>query len=176
MASTVRELVKEIDRTRSQTSASAKDEQRVMKEMLNDPEFVVDVYAKSGVVGQYCPCEDAHDMVANIIKGAAKISTKEAEHLAKDYEFTNKDATTMVNISKEFINTYMETGRKLPLGGRETSNISISKKVKAERSNNFPKKVGVNDDGTDKYETVGDGTIPSHTSLKVYSSCPPWLK
>lgn len=176
MASTVRELVKEIDRTRSQTSASAKDETRVMKEMLNDPEFVVDVYAKSGVVGQYCPCEDAHSMVANIIKGATKVTTKEAEHLASEYEFTSKDATSMVNISKEFINTYMETGRKLSLGGREKSNISISKKVKAERSNSFPKKVGVNDDGTDKYETCGDGTIPEHNSLRVYASCPSWLK
>lgn len=176
MASTVLELVKEINETRSQTSASTKDEVRVMKAMVNDPEFVVDVYGRTGVIGQYNPCEDAHNMAANIIKGAANISAKEANELASQYEFTKQDASTLVNISKEFINTYIETGRKLPLGGRETSNISIAKKVKGERSNSFPKKVGVNDDGTDRYESVGEGMIPSHGSLRVYSSCPPWLK
>ena len=176
MASKVLELVKEIDETRSQRSASAKDELRVMRAMLNDPEFIVDVYGKSGVIGQYSPYEDAHNMAANIIKGATKMSTKEAEHLASTYEFTKQDAAAFINISKEFINTYVETGRKLPLGGRERSNISLSKKVKEERSNNFPKKVGVNNDGSDKYETCGEGTIPSHNSLRVHSSCPPWLK
>jgi hypothetical protein len=176
MSNTVIDLVTEINNTRSQTSASAKDEIRVMRAMLNDPDFVVDVYGKSGVEGQYCPYDDAHNMAANIIKGATRMSTKEAEHLAANYEFTKQDACTFIDISKEFINTYIETGRKLPLGGRERSNISISKKVKEERTNNFPKKVGVNDDGTDKYETCGEGTIPSHGSLRVHSSCPPWLK
>lgn len=176
MSSTVMELVKEINETRTQTSASNKDELKVMQAMLNDPDFVVDVYGKSGVIGQYCPYDDAHNMAANIIKGAAKISTKEAEHLAESYEFTKSDANTFINISKEFINTYVETGRKLPLGGREKSNIALSKKVKGERSNNFPKKVGVNDDGSDKYESCGEGIIPAHNSLRVHSSCPPWLK
>lgn len=176
MANTVMELIKEINETRSQTSASAKDELRVMQAMLNDSDFVVDVYGKGGVIGQYCPSDDAHNMAANIIKGATKITTKEAEHLAENYEFTKSDASTFINISKEFINTYVETGRKLPLGGREKSNIALSKKVKGERSNNFPKKVGVNDDGTDKYESCGEGVIPAHNSLRVHSSCPPWLK
>lgn len=172
----VTELVKEIDETRTQTSACAKDEIRVMKAMLNDPTFVVDVYGKSGVEGQYSPYEDAHNIVTNILKNAGNISTKEAADLSSRYEFSKQDATAFVNISKEFINTYIETGRKLPLGGRATSNISIAKKVKEERSNNFPKKVGVNDDGTDRYESYGDGIIPAHGSLKVYSSCPSWLK
>ena len=176
MANTVMELVKEINETRSQTSASAKDELRVMQAMLNDPEFVVDVYGKTGVIDQYCPYDDARGLVASIVKGATKITTKEAEHLAESYEFSKSDATTFVNISKEFINTYVETGRKLPLGGREKSNIALSKKVKGERSNNFPKKVGVNDDGTDKYESCGEGIIPAHNSLRVHSSCPAWLK
>ena len=176
MASTVMELVKEINETRTQTSASAKDELKVMQAMLNDREFVVDVYGKTGVIGQYCPSDDAHTMAANIIKGATKMTTKEAELLAENYGFTKSDANTFINISKEFINTYVETGRKLPLGGREKSNIALSKKVKGERSNNFPKKVGVNDDGTDKYESCGEGMIPTHNSLRVHSSCPPWLK
>jgi hypothetical protein len=176
MSENVKELVKEINNTRTQTSASAKDEVRVMKAMLNDPEFVVDIYGRSGVEGQYCPYEESRSMISNIIRDAAKVSAKEATELANHYKFGKQEASVMVGISKEFINTYIETGRKLPLGGRETSNISIAKKVKEERANNFPKKVGVNEDGSDKYETVDQGVIPSHTSLKVYSSCPPWLK
>ena len=176
MASTVMELIKEIDSTRSQRSSSAKDEVRVMTEMLNDSEFVVGVYNKTGLVSEYCPHDDAHAMVANIIKGATKMPHKEAEQLSAEYEFTKSDAQTFINIGKEFINTYVKTGRKLPLGGREDSNISLSRKIKEARSNNFPKKVGVNDDGSDKYEICGDGTIPAHASLRVHSSCPPWLK
>ena len=101
MANTVMELIKEIDETRSQRSASAKDETRVMQAMLNDRNFVVDVYGRNGVIDQYCPSEDAHNMVANIIKGATKVSTKEAELLSDNYEFTKNDASTFVNISKE---------------------------------------------------------------------------
>ena len=82
----------------------------------------------------------------------------------------------MVGLSKEFVNTYIETGRKLPLGGREKSNISIAKKVKKERVGNTPRKVGVNADGTDKYESTASAPIPEHGSLKVYSSCPSWVK
>ena len=47
----VRELVNEINETRTQTSASAKDEVRVMQAMLNDDSFVVDVYGNKGVKG-----------------------------------------------------------------------------------------------------------------------------
>lgn len=174
---TVRQLVNEINTTRTQTSASAKDEVRVMKAMLNEPDFKVDVYGKSGVEGSYCPYEESRMMVANIIKDATKISTKEAMDLSNEYEFGRQEATIMVGLSKEFVNTYIETGRKLPLGGREKSNISIAKKVKEERIGTTPRKVGVNSDGSNKYENVVDSKpIPEHGSLKVYSSCPAWLK
>ena len=172
----VRELINEINTTRTQASSKAKDEIRVMKAMLNEPNFKVDVYGKSGVEGQYCPYEESRIMVSNIIKNTTKISQQEAMNLANSYEFGNQESAIMVGLSKEFINTYIETGRKLPLGGREKSNISISKKIKEERVRSTPKKVGVNADGTDKYESVDGSIIPEHGSLKVYSSCPSWLK
>ena len=115
----VRELINEINTTRTQASSKAKDEVRVMKAMLNEPEFKVDVYGKSGVEGQYCPYEESRIMVSNIIKNTTKVSQQEAMSLANSYEFGNQEATIMVGLSKEFINTYIETGRKLPLGGRE---------------------------------------------------------
>jgi hypothetical protein len=171
----VKALIKEINETKTQISASAKDEQRVMRAMLNDPTFKVDIYGKGGVKGQYCPYDDARQMISSIIKDTTHMGTKEAEELASGYEFGKNEATTMINISKEFVNTYVETGRKLPLGGRADSDISIAKKVKEAKANTYPKKVGVNADGTDKYETVTEGTIPAHGSLKVYSPAPSWL-
>lgn len=172
----VRQLIAEINEARTQTSSSVKDEVRVMRAMLNDPTFKVDVWDKDGIVGQYCPYDEARAMVANIIKDTTKISNNEATDLASSYEFGNQEASIMIGISKEFINTYIETGRKLPLGGRETSDIAIAKKVKEAHTNSYPKKVGVNEDGTDKYETVDDGVVPEHGSLKVYSPTPSWLK
>ena len=176
MSTTVKQLVADINQARTQTSSSVKDEIRVMKAMLNDPTFKVDVWSKDGIEGQYCPYDEARTMVANIIKDTTKISNNEATDLASSYEFGNQEASIMIGISKEFINTYIETGRKLPLGGRETSDIAIAKKVKEAHTNSYPKKVGVNEDGTDKYETVDDGVIPEHGSLKVYSPTPSWLK
>lgn len=175
MASTVQELIKEINETRTQTSASAKDETRVMRAMLNDPEFKVNVYGKSGVEGVYSPYEEARILVSNIVRDTTKISGKEASELAQSYEFGKQESNIMIGLSKEFINTYLETGRKLPLGGRADSNISIAKKIKKERSGGFPQKVGVNSDGTDKIVTSNE-TIPEHGSLRVYSQCPSWIK
>ena len=175
--SKVMDLVNEINTTRKQTSSSAKDEVRVMQEMLNDKEFKVNVYGRTGVEGVYCPYEESRIMIGNIIKNTTKINNKEAMELANNYEFGKQESNIMVGISKEFINTYLQTGRKLPFGGRADSNISISRKVKEAKVISSPKKVGVNDDGTDKYESVSDGSItPAHGSIKVYSSCPPWLK
>lgn len=176
MAATVRELIAQINETRTQSSASAKNEVDVARAMLNDRSYVVDVYGKSGVIGQYCPSEDARGMVKNILRATTKISSKEATELADTYEFTRGDAQTQVNFSKEFINTYMQTGRKLPLGGREKSNVSLLRKVKEEKENSYPRKVGVNEDGTDKYESVSTGVIPEHESIKVMGGCPSWIK
>jgi hypothetical protein len=171
----VKELINEINTTRTQTSANAKDETRVMKAMLNDPSFKVDIWGRNGIEGQYCPYDESRTLVANIIKDATKITSKEAQDLASQYEFGRQEANIMINLSKEFINTYILTGRKINLGGRVDSNISIARKVKESRTNSFPKKVGVNEDGTDRYETVTQGNIPTHGSLKVYSSAPSWL-
>lgn len=171
----VKSLIEEINSTRTQTSANVKDENRVMRAMLNDPTFVVDVWSRDGITSQYCPYKEARNLVANIIKDTTKIPSNEANELAFQYEFGKQESDIMIGISKEFINTYIETGRKLPLGARETSNISIAKKVKESRSNSFPKKIGINEDGSDKYETVTEGNIPTHGSLKVYSPAPVWL-
>ena len=171
---TVKEVIENINASRSQVSACAKDETKVMMAMLNDPTYKVDVYGRNGVEGVYCPYEEARTMVSNIIKDTTKISRNEATELANNYEFDKQNAVIMTGLSKEFINTYIQCGRKLPLGGREDSNISIARKIKAKSGNNL-KKVGVNSDGSDKMVETSEVT-PAHGSLRVFSPCPSWLK
>lgn len=171
----VTDLVKEIDQNRSQTAASQKDEVRVMQAMLNDTTYKVGVYDKSGKKDEYCPAEDFKKMAASVVSSTTKISKDESEKLLADYEVTKSEAGTMVNISKEFINTYLGTGRKISLGGREKSNFALSKVDKEETTKRFPKKVGVSDDGKDIYEHC-EKKVPAHTSIKAHGSCPSWVE
>lgn len=171
----VQTLIAEINSNLSQTSSSQKDEVRVMKAMLNDREYIVDVYGKDGKEATYCPAEDARQMVAGIMSTAAKIPQSESEKLMEGYEFKKSDAVAMINISKEFTNTFLQTGRKLPLGGREKSNISLSLKEVEATTRSYPKKVGINADGSARYEKA-ETKVGAHQSVKVHAPCPSWVE
>lgn len=173
--SQVEQLVNEIKTGLGQCSSSRKDETRVMQTMLSDPTYEVQVYGKDGPVETYNPCKDFRAMCASIIATAANVSSVEAESMMNDYEVKKNEATAMINISKEFINTYMQTGRKLPLGARETSDISISAKRIPARVRPCPHKVGVNEDGTNRYAR-NPTTVGAHDSIRVFSPCPSWVK
>lgn len=172
---TVAELINEISTTRTQTSANAKDETKVALTMLNDPTYVVDIYGKSGVVGTYSPFEDSRSMVADIIKDATKVSTNEAQELANNYQFSKSGAQTMVNFAKEYVNTYLKTGRKLPLGCRETSNCALVLKQKEAKVNSYPVPTSVDGDGNRTYDTSASMT-PAYDTIRVIGSCPTHLK
>lgn len=171
----VESLVKEIKDGLTQKNSSQKDEVRVMQAMLNDTSFKVDVYSNNGVEGQYCPAEDFKSMVSSVVASATKISKDEAKALSENYEASKNDAATMVNISKEYINTYMHTGRKLPLGGRVDTNFFLVARDVPEKTKPCPKKVGYDEAGKAIYETPNK-TIPAHMGLKAYSSCPKWMQ
>lgn len=144
-------------------SSSRKDEVTVMRAMLNDPSYQVGVYGKEGKIGDYSPYADARKMFANIISETTKIPQAEAQELSNGYELTKSDATTMVNLSKEFVNTYLYTGRKLPLGGRKNMDASlILKKVKS-RDKKVPKSDAVTQ-------------IPEHDAIRAMCPYPSWLK
>jgi hypothetical protein len=170
----VEKMVAEIHGNLSQKSSSSKDEITVMQAMLNDKTYKVDVYKKDGVVESYCPAEAATKMVGNIIASTTRVGSQEAESLASDYQFTKSDAATFIGISKEFINTYVQTGRKLPLGGRETSNVSLEYRDIEAHESGFPKKIGVDANGKDIYK-ITDTKIPAHSGIKASSPCPSWL-
>lgn len=173
MAMTVLETISEIKEAHKQVSSSQKDEVRVMQAILNDTSYEVGVYAKEGKIGTYNPALDFKSMQSNIVSQVAKIGKAEAETLVSDYEVTKSDASTMVNISKEFINTYLNSGRKLPLGGREQSNCSLSAKLIPETEKVFQRKI-TNKDGVVTWEP-GKKVVPAHIGLKAKSSCPEWV-
>lgn len=158
-------LLEEISDGLKQKSVSLKDETRVMKAMLNDKEYEVNTYDKNGTITKYNPSEDMRKVVTNIIATTTKMPTAEAAELAANYEFTRADAAAMVSISKEFVNTYIQTGRKMNLGGRDTMNVSIMLKHIKEKEKVVPSNT-----------EVGKTTIvPAHDGIKVQSKCPSWL-
>lgn len=168
-------LVKEIKDGLKQASSSSKDEVRVMRAMLNDRDYEVGVYGQEGKIGTYNPSADARSMIASVIASAAKVSKDEAQVLAEDHEFSNGEAASMVNVSKEFVNTYLGTGRKLNFGGRESSTLALLSRDIPQSVSRYPKKVGENTDGTGIYENA-EKTVPAHINIKAISPCPVWVK
>ena len=171
----VKTLIEEIKTGLSQVNSSQKDEVRVMKAMLNDPDYKVGVYGKNGLEGTYCPREDAIEMVTSVLHNAASIPNAEAAVIADKYEFTRNEATALLGITKEFMNSYLQTGRKLPLGGRETFDISISGKDVIASTKSFPEKKGFDENGEPIWGK-GEKEIKAHMSAKIHASCPPWVK
>lgn len=172
--SEVEKMVKEIRDNLSQVSSSQKDEVTIMQAMLNDSTYKVGVYKKEGLVNTYCPAEDAREMLGRIIASTTKMNGQEAKALSDGYQFTKSDATTMIGISKEFVNTYLTTGRKLPMGGRANSDASLEIKEVEAKTSGFPKKVGVDKDGKPIYK-IEQVEIPAHTGIKSSSPCPSWI-
>lgn len=168
-------LIEEIRTGLSQKSASQKDEVRVMKSMLNDQEYVVGVYGSAGKIGEYSPFEDSRKMLASVINEATGVSKDEAATLANNHQFSNGESTSMVNLSKEFVNTYAQTTRKLPLGGRETSNVSLQGVHVDASTTRYPKKVGIDADGKGVYESTVK-SVPTHDKIKAAAPCPTWVK
>ncbi len=166
----VKELVLDIKTNLKQKSASTKDEIAVMQAMLNDRDYSVGVYDASGKVGEYNPRQDAVGMIGSVIASTTKIGKDEAAALASEHEFTKGESTTFINVGKEFINTYGQTGRKINLGGRETSSVSLIMKEVPAGECHYPQK---QEDGTTITATKA---VPAYTKIVAKASCPSWVK
>ena len=171
MSETVQSVIKEIKDNLSQRTASIKDEICVMQTMLNDKTYKVGVFNKNGQVDTYCPAEEARAMSAITISQAANISMPEAENLMESYEYSKKEAQAMIGISKEFINTYLQTDRKINLGGREKSDVSLLAKHNEAGVRRYP--ISGLTNGT---AASGTTQVPAYDSVKVVAPCPTWLK
>lgn len=150
--------------------SSQRDELRVMKEMLNDTEYTYDIYDKAGNTTPFSPAQSAREMVAGIISTATKVSKEEATQISENYKFGNKEAKNMVDLSKSFVNTYLQTGRKLPLGGTDKFMSDLVMVHVDEKPTSHPHK---NEDGTWEIRT---SIIPEHDKIKSISPCPRYLK
>lgn len=151
----------------SQRSASRKDEITVMRAIINDPSYTVADFKKDGTIEAYYPGQSFRKTVSNIVADITHMPKKEATELVDNYEFSRADAESLVDLSKEFVQSYLQTGRKLPLGGRITSNIELMWKKISERSAVIPNK------DPNKRESV---TIPAHEGIRVINQCPDWVR
>ena len=171
----VKELVNEIKSGLTQHNSNKADEIRVMQAMLNDKEYAVGVFDKKGQVGTFNPSLTAREMSANTISKAAKIPLPEAKALMDSYEYTKSEAEAMIGISKEFIQTYVQTERKLPLGGRENSDVSLSIKHIEAGTRRYPTVIGV-DENANKIARTAEVKVPAYTTIKSSGPCPAWKK
>lgn len=137
-------------------------ENEVMMHMLNDKDFKVGVYKKGeGQVDTLSIYETSRELVASILNNAANISKSESIDLAENFKFNKNESSNMVQISKEFVNQYVTTGKKLAFGSREETNMSLN--IKHVESRERTVSVGgIGDKATGK-ENI---TIPEHNVVK----------
>lgn len=158
-------LVQEIKESTKQIAINKIDEVRVMKCMLNDPDFKLAVYDKnSGYVREKSPREEAVIFARNIISGATGLDTRESKHLADNYEFTNRDAKFLIDNAKSFIQVYSETGRKMNIMQTESTEANIYTRHKPAGTKLVPDK-----DNPSKTKTIN---TPEYVKLISESKCP----
>ena len=140
MEQTMKELMAEIKEvTKKQKSASKVDEIRVMRTMLNDPDFTVGIYDKNkGYIGDRKPREEAVKFASNLCSAITGIDSKSASELASNYEFTKKDAIFMIENSRDFTQTYLNTGRKLPILQGEKAQAELIVREVPEKEKSIP--------------------------------------
>ena len=112
--SELEQIISDIKRSTSQIAINKVDEVRVMKSMLNDKDFTIGIYDKNnGYIGQKSPHNEAVKFAKNIIAGSTGLDSKDAMHLAENYEFTKKDANFLLDNMRDFLYVYTGTGRKI---------------------------------------------------------------
>lgn len=158
-------LISEIKNSTNQISINKVDEVRVMRSMLNDPNFTIGVYDRSqGYIGQKCPHNDAVKFVKNIVQDATGLDGKDAQHLAEQYSFSNRDANFLITNMKDFLNVYTKTGRKINV--MQTADTEASLYIKEVEAMN--KKIP---DKENPGKTKDIRTNP-YTKLVSSSKCP----
>ena len=158
------ELLKEIRQaTKKQKSASKVDEVRVMRSMLNDDTFKLSVYDKNnGLVGTRCPREEAVKFLTNITTNITGLDKKTVSAMCNEYEFTKKDAMFMLDMSRDFNQVYLSSGRKLPIVQGADSEAAVFYRPIPIKEKKVP--------ATDKVTTV-----PAFNKVICKSKCPKYI-
>lgn len=170
MKSEMEQLIEEIKKvTETQTSINKADELRVMTTMLNDPEFSIGVYDKKlGYIGQRSPHEEAVKFVGDIIQRATGLEKKDSQHLASELEFTKRDANFLINNMKDFITTYVSTGRKINMIQSDSTEANLYTKNMAASTKTIPNK-----DNPKDTKTI---TTSPYVKLVSQSKCPKYTE
>ena len=157
------ELIKDIkSKTKNQIAINKADEVRVMRTMLNDPEFTIGVYERNtGYVGDRSPYHESREFVKHVIMGATGLDGQDSEHLANNYEFQKRDAIFLIDNARDFVQTYLSTGRKFTLMQSGATEADIFTKVVPSGTKQVPDK---SNPGTTK-ETY------TSTYIKLVSKC-----
>lgn len=171
----VTQAIEEIRSNVKQRSASIRDEVTVMQALMNDREFGVQTFKKSGPADIYYPGQKFRAMVSDVVASTTRISQAESTALVDKFEFNRNQARTMVDLSKQFIHSYLETGRKLKLGGREESDVSLTKKTYEAGARRYPARVGTDPDGH-SVMGVKEVWVNEYSGVKASSPCPSWIK
>lgn len=120
------QLIKDIIERTTQTAINKADEVTVMQCMLNDSEFEIGTFdGNNGLVGTHSPRADAMGLIIDTTASVTGMSTAEAYNLSKDYEFTKRDASRFISIGKDFVGTYLQTGRKMVLTNNDPRGQAI---------------------------------------------------
>lgn len=152
----MQDLMKQIQEiTMKQKSQNKGDEVAVAQTLLNDPDFQVGIYDKNkGLIGTRNVHEEAVKFVANISAEITGLDKKTAEDLASQYTFTKKDANFIINTSRDFVQTYLKTGRKFNLVQSEDTEANIFLKPTPAKEKLIPTKDGTKLVKTGAYQKV----------------------
>lgn len=164
--SELEQLVSDIKKSTSQVSINKNDEVRVMRSMLNDPDFTIGIYDKTqGYIGQKSPHQEAVKFVKNIVVGTTGLDQKDAEVLANNYEFTKKDANFLINNMRDYLYVYTGTGRKINIIQSATADANIFTREIESFDKTVPDKDGV----------IKHVTTTPYTKIVCNSRCPKYL-
>lgn len=158
-------LISDIKKNTSQRAINKVDEVRVMKSMLNDKNFTIGIYDRTqGYVGQKCPHDDAIKFVKNVIQDSTGLDSKDAQHLAENYSFTNRDANFMLSNMRDFLYVYTKTGRKINVMQTADTEASLFTKEVESTTKKIPDK--------DHPGKTKDIKTNAYTKLVSTSKCP----
>lgn len=149
------QLIAAIVEKTSQIAVNRTDEVTVMQTMLNDEVFRVGEYDRKN--GEYTnthsPREEALDIVKEAYTGLTGSSDVEAETLMGGYMFSKKQAQNFIGISKDFIGTYLQSGRKMTVMSEPRGEATLSLRHIEDHEKTVPDK---NNPGNSKTVRTGE--------------------
>lgn len=160
---TMNEVLKEIAEANS-NKASDKTNAAIMRAMITDKDFNITVFdGKGNAKDTVNPHEKFTSICSEVLSQAGGVSKTEAAGLAEGYTPSPAVAANMVDISKAWLGTTLQSGTKVALWNTETSKCTLKMEHKEASTTKVP-------------STGEEKQIPAFDKIKASSSCPSWLK